>query len=381
MNELTASEKLTKGKVGLVLDHAFFGQLCWRMPFKEEPQIKTMATDGRHIFYNPEFVDTLSLDEVKGTIAHEVMHVALSHHVRKGAREHGKWNQATDYAENGILMKSFTLPQGALHSPAFDGMHAEEIYPQLPDSDENDDGNGGGGFGEVLPMPSDSNPGKAPSQAEIDQEEADVRVAVAAAAQAARIKGQIPAGMERIIDGIINPSVDWRVILRDFMERVVKNDYTWSRPNRRYVTYGFYLPDLHSKDLGNIKVAIDTSGSVSQSDMTAFAGEVSGILNEFPGCSVDVMYCDSKLYDDAIQHFEHDDLPITLEAKGGGGTDFRPVFDHIAEQGEKPTALIYLTDMCGSFPDREPDYPVLWGATDDYAGEPPFGELVKVKVV
>ena len=377
----SAMEKITRAKVGLVLDQPFFGQLlCQRLRLVEEPSVETMATDGRTIVFNPEFVDKLSLDETKGVIAHEIMHVALCHHVRRGNRNHTKWNMACDYAINPLVLKSFSLPDGCLVSPAFDMMSAEEVYSQLPDSSGNDGqgaGFGSGGIGEVLDMPGAG--GGQASSSERAQEEADVRVSVAQAAQSAKIRGKLPAGMERIIDGIINPSVNWRVLLRDFMERVVKNDYTWTRPNRRYITYGFYLPDLHSKDLGNIKVAIDTSGSVSNQEMESFAGEVSGILSEFPGCSVDVMYCDSKYYEDATQHFEHEDLPITLEAKGGGGTDFRPIFEAVAESGEKPTALIYLTDMCGLFPDEEPGYPVFWGATGNYDGEVPFGELVHVR--
>jgi len=377
---LPAKEKLIKARVGLVLDQPFFGQLCLRLKLEEYngPEVPTMATDGRRIYYNTKFVDTLSLDETKGVLAHEVMHVALAHHVRRQSRDHTKWNQAGDYAINGILSPMFSLPQDALISPAFNNMSAEEIYTQLPDNPD-DGGYGSGGFGEVLDLPGED--GGKPSEAQKLKEEADVRVAVAQAAQCAKVMGKTPAGMDRIIDGIINPSVDWRVLLRDFVERVVKNDYTWLRPNRRYINYGFYLPDLHSKDLGNIKVAIDTSGSVSNQEMEAFAAEISGILSEFPGCSIDVIYCDSKVYKDAVQHFEFDDLPVQLKAKGGGGTAFEPVFDYIAEQGEKPVALIYLTDMCGSFPSEDPGYPVLWGATGENYQEPSFGEVVQVKIV
>ncbi len=135
--------KLTKARTRLVLSQPFFGSLALRMGLIENPAIETMATNGRDVYFNPSFVDGLSMDELVGVLAHEVMHPACNHHTLRGGRDAERWNIAADYAINPVLIDNgFTLPEGALLDPACSGLSAEAIYNRLPPAQS------GGGSGQ-----------------------------------------------------------------------------------------------------------------------------------------------------------------------------------------------------------------------------------------
>jgi predicted metal-dependent peptidase len=133
---------------------------------------------------------------------------------------------------------------------------------------------------------------------------------------------------------------------------------------------GHYLPSLYSEDLKNIIVAVDCSGSTRQ-EVPAFFAEIDQIVNDFQ-CTLTVISHDTRIT--AIEEFSSNDLPIRPRIQGGGGTDFRPVFEYIENSGADPAALIFLTDLYGPFPDRAPGYPVLWISTSDERA--PFGDTV-----
>src|SRR4051794_22117135 len=153
----TTSFRIQKARTALVLDHPFFGSLLFRLKGVESRSIKTMATDGITLYYNPEFVDTLTAATLAGALAHEVLHPALHHHVRRSGREPKRWNVACDYAINPLLVDAgLNLPEGVLLDNRFRGMSAEQIYNLLetdsepehePDGD--DQTAGSGGFGTV----------------------------------------------------------------------------------------------------------------------------------------------------------------------------------------------------------------------------------------
>jgi predicted metal-dependent peptidase len=189
----------------------------------------------------------------------------------------------------------------------------------------------------------------------------------------ARALGRTPGpGFDRAIKDEIFPCVNWRVLLQDFVDRTARTDYCWMHPNPRYITQGVYLPGLYAKATGNMVVAIDTSGSVSDTQLAGFAAEVSAILESHDTC-LEVIYADRKVR--GRETFTRADLPVTLKPKGGGGTDFRPVFDLVEKEGISPCCLVYLTDLCcDRFPDRSPPYPVLWVNTERFRWrEPPSG--------
>ena len=405
---LTASQKMTKARAGLLLDEPFFGSLALRL-IMQEVQDGRIYTDGEKLSYDSKAIDGYTLDECKGVIAHEVMHLALSHHLRLKEREHSTANQAMDYAINGILRKSFKMPEGVLYSPEFDGKAWEEIYgilygrkakKETPGQDEKD-GSGGqqgqgqgqagegqestnddpNGSGEAKPGKGEEQPpawGQVEQAQDPDAQAADWKIAVQQAARAAQSRGKLPAGMERIIQDIINPVIDWKTILRDFIDRAARNDYNFSRPNLRYMGSGFILPSLISDELPELAIAVDTSGSITDSDIAQIQPELQSLLDIFK-THITVLYCDSRLHENNIQELESGD-EIVLTPKGGGGTDFRPIFNYLERNGETPAALIYITDMDGDFPENDPGFPVMWIDTHKYGRGhlPPFGEYVKL---
>ena len=353
------AQRMRDARTALVLDHPFFGHLALRLTLVEDADAAqgTAATDGRAIYYCPEFVETLSHAQLVGLLAHEVLHPALQHTTRRGLREPKRWNVACDYPINSmVLAAGMKLPPDGCVDAVLGALSAEEVYERLPD----DAGAGQPRAGGVI-------------DATDPEQEQEWQIAVVQAAKAARALGRLPAGAERLVDNILAPKVDWRETLRRFVTERARADYSWTRPNRRHLAGGLVLPGLHSLRVGAIAVAIDTSGSISGAEMDAFGAELRAVHEDTQPSALTVFYCDAEV--GRVDEFAPEDT-IELRPTGGGGTDFRPVFDAIAERGEVPACLIYLTDGYGEFPEVAPEYPVLWVMNTDK--EAPFGETVRL---
>lgn len=371
-----ARERISRALVSLVVsEHCFFAQIGLSLKVREDATQPTAWTNGRDLGYNPKFVDGLSDPELRTVLVHEIMHVAMAHPFRFGAREHHRWNQACDHAVNLSLAEyrdknggtPFALPPGALADPRFSGQSAEMIYPHMPEQQPGGSGGNGSDDGDLRPYPADS-------PAELAEAAADLAQAVMQAAQAAAIQqGSLPGEIKRLIEGMRQPAVDWRAALRAFMHRA-QDDYSWKRPARRYLSAGLYLPGRDSERCGPIAVAIDTSGSIDGATLAAFQAEVNSIMAESRPESLTVIYCDAAINGEPAV-YTPDDGQIELTPAGGGGTDFRPVFDWV-DGHDEPAALVYLTDLYGSFPAAPPSYPVLWAATTDQ--QAPFGQTLRI---
>jgi len=420
----TTAQKLTRARVQLLLAQPFFGTLSLRLKLIPG-SLPTMATDGSRIVYNPAFVDELKPAELEGTLAHEVLHCALGHQCRRGERDSRLWNEAADFAVNPILIgNGFALPAGALIDPAFANMSAEEIYARLlrrrsegagaaqqqktiagggmghgpqgthsaaPSDPMSDSSNGSGpsqsepqtgqavgptsmrsgGFGEVWDATDEH--GHTASPAEKRRQEHEWGIAAEQAQRSAKAWGHEPSGIERPLSESRQSQQDWRAILRDFVAATTPSDYRWTPPNRRYIASGLYLPSVERRGLGEIVIAVDTSGSIGRLELEQFAGEISAISEEAQPEAIHVVYCDAAVQ--CAQQFGPSE-PVRLEPRGGGGTDFRPAFDWVSENNIAPVCFIYLTDLCcHSYPDT-PEYPVLW--VTDSQRKAPFGETVRI---
>ena len=213
---------------------------------------------------------------------------------------------------------------------------------------------------------------------EAEEDAANWDMAVIEAEAAASACGTSPAGMQRIVQDIKHPPEDWRNVLRFFVERCARNDYSWRTPNRRYVQQGIYLPTLDSDELREVVIAIDTSGSINTKALEQFRIEVEEILREFR-TTARVLYCDTAVYDGG--EFAPDE-PLEFNPKGFGGTDFCPVFALCEKEALDPACLLYFTDLyCWSFPSTHPEFPVLWVQPKVDWGRgsvPPFGEVVTI---
>ena len=416
---MNQSERIASARMGVILASPFFGSLLMRLQMERDDSKPTFCTNGRAIKYNEDFAASLSDAELRGVL----VHCAQGHLWRMGQRDLKRWNVATDYAINNFLtafvaeeaeaarlanvayFPPWELPKGGLLDPQYSGMCSEEIYNRLPKNPEAETGRGrdgkkGTGGASSPSLPTSKSPSPAPSCGEFEQPpkdgdgdgdnvstlnpqpstlQTDWQVAVTQAATVAKMRGNLPASIARMIGELLEPKVPWRQVLREFIRQRARDDYSWQRANRRYLHQGVVLPSLYSERMGRIVFGVDTSGSIDKETLTEFAAEIQAALDECQPEAMEVIYCDAAV--NGTREFLPGDA-VKLEMLGGGGTRFAPVFEHIEKMDEPPVCCIYLTDGHGSFPPNEPDYPVLWAWRDRLSLKPPlfpFGEMVAVK--
>lgn len=349
--------RITKARTALVMEHPFWGALALYLKPVEDPTCDTMWTDGERLGYNLQFLDTLTELQLKGVIAHEVSHCAYRHHTRRGDRDGQLWNEACDYAINPDLFQAnFELPADVLNDARFYGMSAEEIYAVLERENPPEgrkSGKGSNGCGEVRDAAKPGEPAKA-KQADEDWE---VRVRQAVAAELARGAGLVPGNLKRLFDTLRTSTVDWREVLRRFIDEKNRVDYSWQRPNRRLIGSGYILPGQVADGINHIGVMIDSSGSIDEKALSRFMAELQAALDDGSVEKVTVLSCDTRVHNHA--EFNHGDQ-LSFVPEGGGGTRFSPAFEWFEKNNEDTAALIYFTDLdCSDF-GKEPQFPVLW---------------------
>lgn len=383
---MKTEDKILAAQTALLWDHPFFGVLMLQLKkvqVDDPKKVDTMATDGRHLFYHPPFVDELKKDELVFVLAHEVMHNALEHHIRRQSRKPGRWNDACDYAINGELVecKVGKMPERGLLEARFTGLSAEEIYRILDDENNGDDsaegqGDTGGCGGTMDGCAQHDEAAKAELRAEM-QTQIRQAAMTAKAAQA----GKLPAGVQRIIDELLMPKVDWRAVLRRFIDESSTRDFSWAKPNRRLLPLGLVTPGTIADGVSHIVIAVDTSGSIDDEILRDFAAEINGAFGEGAVDRLTVIYADATV--NHVEEFETGD-ELRLHPAGGGGTAFSDTFRLINAEYPDAKATIYLTDLyVGDFGD-EPPHPVLWGVygrNRDFGSlSVPFGECINISI-
>ena len=389
----------------IVLDHPFFASLLLQMRRIEDPSVATACTNGVCIRYNPEFIEGLTPDQVAGLLAHEVMHPALGHLHRLPPNAEG--NIAGDFAINNLLdsynselraqefrsmgkvKRPLELPEGGLIDHSLDDYSAEQILTMLragelgikivrikeqadEPGDAEDDESGEDGDGKAGPIKKSGKPGgKSKVQMAAEWERRLVQAAIGTKMQG----GNLPGCIRKLVDHFVNPRVPWQRLLERFVENTADTDYSWHRPDRRFLDDDIVIPEIHDTTLGEIVVAVDTSGSIfaDKEALASFESELNSIIGQCRPRNVIVLYCDTQIAG-------RDDFGlgerVRLNAKGGGGTDFRPVGDYIKEFNIQPRVCIYLTDLYGTFPEGPWDFPVIWCVYGNNKGHAPFGDTV-----
>jgi len=354
-------QKLTKAKIDIMTRSVFLSTITLSLVHKLSDKVPTAATNGKYILYNPSFIEKLSPQALSGLIAHECWHVAFGHLTRRNGRDPMIWNMAGDHVINLMLMsQGFTLPEGGLCDSKYKDMHTEAVYADL---EKNPPPPPPEGYGDLIEDLS--------SEEQIEITDIIVR-AKTQSEMAGKTKGEIPGEIERLIDELINPKLDWRELLQRFLTTKIKDDYSWTRPNKRFTP--MYLPSQYSEGLGNITFAIDTSGSITDSELVEILSEIESIRDTYYPESITILGCDYTL-SDVITLEEGEDI-LSLKFTGGGGTLFQPVLDYVTEHGTD--ALIYFTDLYGESHLDPVDYPVLWICNSDH--EPSnIGETVYIR--
>lgn len=364
-------DRLLKAKVELMSKSPFISTIALSVKYVFSGAVPTAGVAGSTIYLNPKFIATMPIPQLAGLVAHECWHLAFMHASRTQGRDKFLWNVAGDYVINHTLLKDgMELPPCGIYDKKYDDKWSTEmVYDDLIDNAPNVDPDQfmmdimeGNGDGE----------GEGTSIASVS-EITDIIIRAQAQSQIStgNHAGALPGEIGRMIDTLLNPKLPWQVILNRFLDQRTKEDYSWSRRNRRYADA--YLPSLHGHGLGHLTFAIDTSGSINDEELREMLSELKGIRDVFHPEKMTIIDCD------AVIHHVHEvdqctDI-MSLTFSGNGGTRFKPVLDY-AEKN--PTqALVYFTDLYGeaNLEDFEVDYPVLWICNSN-ADPAPFGETV-----
>jgi predicted metal-dependent peptidase len=371
-----ASIAMSQARTKLLLSNPLLSPGAMRLDMAPKAGIETASTDGRSLFYNEEWVTGLTLDERVGTIAHEVLHLEGLHPWRMGSRDMARWNQACDYAINGLLTEAgFTLPPGALINPDWKGKSAEHIYPLIPEPERDENGQPKPGIGDFTePAPDDEpQPGE---PAPVPLEDQWKSVAAVAEQVAEKMKAGTAAGdLARMVAESRATKTPWQAILKEFVEHCVPSDTSWSKYDKRTAHLGIRLPGTVKENTAPLVVFVDTSGSVDETMTRAFGREITTIMEEARPARIEVVYIDTEVR--GVETFYPDDGPVILNAQGGGGTLFQPAFDWLKEQCEPYAGCIYLTDLeCADRPE-DPGIPTLWVVTESTHRTGPFGQTIR----
>lgn len=382
---MDAQQKVSSAIARLVLDAPFFGATALKYPIKYGAVGTACITPRGRITIDPTFLDKLTVPQVQFLLAHECLHRMFIHAARKGTRNHSRWNWACDAVINETLIADNIgkFIDGGVRYEGAELMSAEQVFAAMPEPEDPEHPDMPiGGIGEDF---GDGSEGGGDAEGELSAAElADIEAEAARdmveARNLAKMAGNMPANMKRLIDSLINKRVPWHEVLSNIMTALVPQDVTWTRPNRRHVANDLYLPGTDKQPhLGHVVIAVDTSGSVSEGELREYVGHINDILEVCVPEKMSVVYCDYH-----IQHTDEytaDDLPLTgLEMHGGGGTRFTPVFDWVQENGHEPDVLIYMTDMDASYPEDEPPYPVVWLSTARWEiKQPKFGQVINIR--
>jgi predicted metal-dependent peptidase len=393
-------EILVTARVGLLLRASFFGNLATRLKLVNADEwCPTAATDGRNFYYNSRFIKMLKPKEVEFLFGHEVLHCVYDHFGRRGDRDPQLFNIANDYCVNADLKKhrvgEFITSVPCLYDKKYEGMSSEEVYDDLMknikkinlgdlldkmldehldgdgDADGDNDGDGEDGDKE----------GKGKGRPKLTDAERqairdEIKEAVLAAAAATEDAGNLPAGVKRLIKDLTEPQMNWRELLRMQLESTIKSDYTWMRASRKGWHLDAVMPGMKQDPMIDIAVALDASGSISETMLKDFLSEIQGIMDSFPAYKIHVVTFDTEAYNP--QQYDSDNLDdiCDYEVKGGGGTDFDCVYNYLKENEIEPKRLVMFTDgyPFGSWGDENYTETVfiLHGTTSIV---PPFGQF------
>lgn len=436
---LELSRRITSVKVRMLAEHPFFGLLISRLNFAIDLDCQTACTDGDTVYFGLEFSSSIGNDELYFVLMHEVMHIVAGHCFRGENTIHRAYNIAADIVINSILLDELGLPdiliygQSIMHTTP-DGKEgrfytAEEVYLMLidnisvrdsgigeghsiensgKDTDNKEEDNsrnaksskgngkehdgentsGGGAYDEQRTddecyggfLDDHSRWG---SKGDSSYNEAIWKQRIAEVCESLKNSqqyGSVPSMAQRQITELLNPTIDWRIILNDFVQQEI-NDYSFAPPDRRFSDSDFLLPDYNetADRLENIFIAVDASGSIRQSDLTRALSEIKGAIDQYGGKLTGwISYFDYAVSEP--KPFESFDDILKIEMVGGGGTSFKNVIA-VANQTFKGNlaCIIFITDGFAEWPKPDSclDVPILWILNNTVA-TPPFGKVCRM---
>jgi predicted metal-dependent peptidase len=365
-------DRIITARIGLLLRHPFFGNMATRLRIiAADEWLGTAAVDGRNLYYNTQFFNAMNNKEIEFVVAHEILHMVFDHMGRREDRDPMIYNISADYIVNNTLVRDRigTIPSivKCYQDFKYEGWTSEEVYDDVYEKakemgdeylkqlgemldehlDSEDDGTGDGGNDDSEAEDSNGNATSSSkpkySKEEIKQIKDEIKENMISAAQSAGA-GNVPAEVARMIKELTEPKMNWREILRQQIQSIIRSDYTFSRPSRKGQMSGAILPAMDFQDTIDLAVAIDMSGSIGNKQGEDFLGEIKGIMDEYQDYNIKIWCFDTQVYNE--QDFSSDggeDL-LDYEIIGGGGTDFMANWTYMKDQDYVPKKLIMFTD-------------------------------------
>jgi predicted metal-dependent peptidase len=387
------AQRISAVRMHMLERHPFWGYLLMNVQLIADPTLPAIAATDcvRRIWYDPRRTRALDFRALGFVLAHELGHQVYATAERARGRNHHLWNIATDYAINRIVARIVDPVTGdaAYHAPPnillhgrFDGMTAEQIYealqedpvgvllmrgypdPKAVDAAGQRTSDHSGGIDVHLP-------GELDDEA---REEVAKRLRGALSHATAQGAGHVPGELARLV-GAGRATVPWQRLFRRLVATsTTRDEYDPRRPHPRWAGEGFVVPSLSGERGGRVVVALDTSGSMSAESLASACAEIRALAQQVE--DLIILVADARVQ----EVVELDALERWLKrgrARGGGGTDHRPVFEWIARSGRPPDLFVGLTDLRSQFPDCKPPFPVLW-VVPEFHREAPFGRVIVV---
>ena len=400
--QLTAEQRLSKN-ITAIMGNPKYVALAGVLMIGEKgikDDIPTACTDGKNDYYGRAFVDGLADSEFRFLILHETYHKLFKHlttweHLYKDDAQLA--NMACDYVINLMIADEnrdmfAVMPKDAegnaigLLDEKFRNMDTAQVYKILKQEQEENvaeqskgEGNGGG---------LDEHDWEGAQDMSEDEQRGLAREIDEAIRQGALTAGKVGSGGNRAIDQLLQPEVNWREVLREFITETCRgnDDSTWRQPSRRHLAMGMLRPSGITERVGELVIAVDTSGSIGQHELTKCLSEIKGVCDTVKPESVRILYWDTKvcadeLYGDvagACGSLEQ--LTQTTKPQGGGGTMVECVPDYIRDNNINAQAVIVLTDgyLGGSW--GAWTMPLLWGILDNKHAQPTIGKTLHINL-
>lgn len=394
-HKLSPKQRIEKAHIDLMRskDWVWMGPVCLAGDVIMTEEVPTAATDGIHVYYNPKFVMSMSMPQVRATVVHENLHKAFLHLVIYKYLQKSEGpeitNAAMDFVINRYIQKDkerrtqageklFLDTWDGLINYLYDPKYDDEMVwdtPRVLEDLKKRGGGGGGGSGKK------GNGGKSgddwkdgqpvdghdwakahkASEKEIETIKKEIESALR---QGQHLSKKMAGNTPRELGELLKPAVDWREALRDYvLARTKGADYgTFARPNRRYLTYGMYMPTKYTEQIDRIGLLIDTSGSIGPNELREVMAEVQGCIEAVVPKYVDIMYWDTEVA--RHEHYEGDDvhqIMASTKPAGGGGTSPSCVVRFAQERGMKFDVVIWLSDgFVGGDWGEGLDCPAFW---------------------
>ncbi|MBQ7358443.1 MAG: hypothetical protein IJW65_06885 [Clostridia bacterium] len=413
---------------GRLLDlYPFYGLLLMYLKFVAVPKMKKISTNGRCIYFNPDFIEKLYIDEIEYILIHQILHIVCGHIWRERDVSGDDYHFACDIFINLLLEDTKygvnryphlgDIYRGSTDSVDLREKTPEEIQAFMPyslyafneqvrskffvDNDELwDNKTDNGQLGEIIiDIPEMTGRLKIQGSSEMKagnfdgsavggelKQEWKLRAAVAASSMTSDGKedggaGDVPDFVQRIIGKMKDPVLDWKKILNNFIQERV-NDYSFSPPDRRFGDFDFFLPDFNEKDFVSKEILfmVDTSGSVGDGELAAVYSEIKGAIEQFDGKLTGMLGFFDCCVTEPVPFYSVEEL-IDIIPIGGGGTSFGAIFDYLADNcaDEPPACIVIFTDGDAPYPPESAagGIPVLW-MINNLEITPPWGRVTRV---